>query len=69
MRTPTLLITILSPLLFFAPDIHLRSLNKVWVDNMIVETAWKKFIEKVQSEWEKFLIPVCHYVSVHKQII
>jgi hypothetical protein len=61
MRTPTqtLLITILSPLLFFAADIHLSSLSNMWVDNMIVETTWKKFIEKIQNEWETYLIPVC----------
>jgi hypothetical protein len=47
-------------MLFFAPDIHLKSLKHIWVDGVIVENAWKKFIEKVQEEWEQFLLPVSY---------
>ncbi|EIN08404.1 hypothetical protein PUNSTDRAFT_144011 [Punctularia strigosozonata HHB-11173 SS5] len=64
-RPPTLLITLFSPLLFFAPDIHLKSLRQVWVDTVVVEPAWKKFIEKVQDEWEKFLLPATVLLSVN----
>jgi hypothetical protein len=53
-----MLITILSPLLFFAPDIHLRHFRLIWVDNVIHEQAWRQFVTKVQEEWDKFLLPV-----------
>ncbi|EIN13410.1 hypothetical protein PUNSTDRAFT_129095 [Punctularia strigosozonata HHB-11173 SS5] len=64
-KPPTLLIKILSPLLFFAPDIHMRSLRHVWVDKIVAEVAWKRFIEKIQSEWDKYLLPATVLLSVN----
>jgi hypothetical protein len=57
-QPPTMFITTLSPLLFFAPDIHLRHLRRIWVDETVHEQAWKQFLNKVQDEWDKFLLPV-----------
>ncbi|EIN13393.1 hypothetical protein PUNSTDRAFT_129080 [Punctularia strigosozonata HHB-11173 SS5] len=62
---PTLLITILSPLLFFAPDIHMRNLKRIWVDSIIVESAWKQFVDNIEREWEKYLIPATVLLSVN----
>jgi hypothetical protein len=56
-------------LLFLSPVIHLRSLRKIWMEQEVNGTAWKRFIENVQKEREKILIPVCRYVQMHKQII
>lgn len=56
-RSP--LINILSPLFFSAPDEHLRGLERIWIDGVIVYPQWKHFIEKLKSEWSDFLLPVC----------
>ncbi|EIN05627.1 hypothetical protein PUNSTDRAFT_137726 [Punctularia strigosozonata HHB-11173 SS5] len=62
---PTLLITVVSPLLFFAPDIHLRHFRMIWVDKIVHEHAWRKFVEKIQQEWDKFLLPSTVLLSVN----
>ncbi|OCH87222.1 hypothetical protein OBBRIDRAFT_796401 [Obba rivulosa] len=54
-RSP--LINILSPLLFNAPDEHLRGLERIWIDEVIVFQQWKDFIEKLKTEWTDFLLP------------
>ncbi|KAK0480550.1 hypothetical protein IW261DRAFT_1563230 [Armillaria novae-zelandiae] len=48
-RTP--LIILLSPLLFFAPDLYLDSLNKIWSDGLISKKSWVAFIQKIKAEW------------------
>jgi hypothetical protein len=47
----TKLIKVLSLILFFLPDVHLRGLNKVWMDELIIEEVWKQFMQKLVSEW------------------
>ncbi|KAJ7591053.1 hypothetical protein C8J56DRAFT_934551 [Mycena floridula] len=47
----SLLITLLSPLLFSAPDVHYRSLQKIWVDRLVHSGAWAQFMNKLNSEW------------------
>ena len=59
-RGRTILIRILSPILFFFPDIHLRELENLWTDKIIVESLWKAFIEKLVTEWTDFVL----YVSL-----
>jgi len=53
-RTP--LVTILSPFLFWAPDIHLKALEKIWVDRLVHYGPWTEFIEKLNTEWQEFII-------------
>ncbi|KAI0293518.1 hypothetical protein BC826DRAFT_373727 [Russula brevipes] len=53
---PTMLICLLSPLLFFAPDVHLRELKKVWADKLVIEEVWKKFMEQLVSEWVELVL-------------
>ncbi|KAF9019693.1 hypothetical protein BDZ89DRAFT_1072834 [Hymenopellis radicata] len=52
----TLLITSLSPLLFFAPEVHLRALEKIYVDNILNEATWATFISKLTGEWQEFIL-------------
>jgi len=59
-RKRTILFQILSPILFFFPDVHLRELNKLWTDKIVVEALWKEFMEKLVSEWTGFVL----YVSL-----
>ncbi|KAH8995332.1 hypothetical protein EDB92DRAFT_196178 [Lactarius akahatsu] len=55
-RKRTILVRILSPILFFFPDIHLVELEKVWTDEIVVEALWKEFMQKLVSEWTEFVL-------------
>jgi hypothetical protein len=59
-RERTLLITFLSPILFLAPEFHLRELEKLWTDEVIIETAWKSFMTELLHEWGELILWVCH---------
>ncbi|KAF8261059.1 hypothetical protein EI94DRAFT_1746850, partial [Lactarius quietus] len=52
----TMLIQILSPILFFFPDAYLRELGKVWTDDIIIESIWEATILKLVSEWSDFVL-------------
>lgn len=58
----SLLVTVLSPLLFHSPDTHLRGLEKIWVDKVITEKPWKTFVETLKNEWIEFILYVCHFL-------
>jgi hypothetical protein len=53
-----MLVRILSPILFFFPDVHLRELEKLWTDKIIVEALWREFMQKLVSEWTDFVLYV-----------
>ncbi|KAH9066341.1 hypothetical protein EDB87DRAFT_709584 [Lactarius vividus] len=55
-RKRTILVRILSPVLFFFPDVHLLELEKVWTDKIVVEALWKEFMQKLVSEWTEFVL-------------
>ncbi|KAI9511124.1 hypothetical protein F5148DRAFT_423388 [Russula earlei] len=55
-RKPTIFIKLVSLTLFFTPDVHLRELKKVWADELIIEEVWTKFMQKLVSEWEEFVL-------------
>jgi hypothetical protein len=55
---PTYLIRVLSPLLFFAPDTHYKTLNDLYVDTMINHVLWNKFIEIAKEDWRDLTVMV-----------
>jgi len=55
-RERSILITILSPLLFLAPEVHLREMEKLWTDGVIIETVWKSFMTKLLKEWDGIIL-------------
>ena len=57
-RNHTKLFRFLSPLCFFFPDAHLRELEKLWTDDIIVEALWRDFMQKLVSEWTEFVLYV-----------
>ena len=57
-RERSLLITLLSPLLFLAPEVHLREMERLWTDEVIIETVWKSFMTKLLVEWEHAILLV-----------
>ncbi|KAH6917975.1 hypothetical protein BKA70DRAFT_1175313 [Coprinopsis sp. MPI-PUGE-AT-0042] len=50
------LVKLLSPLLFFAPDIHLRNFHAVSVDGNIQGAVWVKGNETLNAEWQEFIL-------------
>ncbi|KAH9973818.1 hypothetical protein BGW80DRAFT_1306583 [Lactifluus volemus] len=56
LRERTLLITLVSPLLFLAPEVHLRDLGKLWMDEIIIETVWRAFMAKLLEEWQDVVL-------------
>ena len=55
---------LLSMILFFTPDVHLRELKKVWADELIIEEVWRNFMQKLISEWLEFVLYVS-YASLY----
>ena len=55
-RQRSLLITCLSPLLFLAPEVHRQEMEKLWTDDVIIETVWKSFMTKLLAEWESTIL-------------
>ena len=55
-RERSLLITLLSPLLFLAPEVHLSEMEKLWTDEIILEMVWKSFMLKLLGEWEGVIV-------------
>ncbi|KAH7914526.1 hypothetical protein BJ138DRAFT_1079243 [Hygrophoropsis aurantiaca] len=55
-RRKSVLLRILSPLLFGAPDIHTKGLKTIWVDQLVNHIPWKKFIDSLNSEWQEFTL-------------
>ena len=61
----TLLATVFSPLLFWAPEAHLQALDKIWVDRLVHEGPWTQFTRKLTTEWQKItIIVLCSILHV-----
>ncbi|KAF8155641.1 hypothetical protein B0H34DRAFT_808691 [Crassisporium funariophilum] len=52
----TWLIKILSIFLFSAPDVHLRTLQKMWVDGLMHKSVWEQSMKKMNDEWQEFVL-------------
>ncbi|KLO13357.1 hypothetical protein SCHPADRAFT_997460 [Schizopora paradoxa] len=52
----TYLIRLLSPILFYAPETHLTSLEKIWVDETIKAHPWKSFITRLEEDWIQYVL-------------
>jgi hypothetical protein len=52
----TVLITLVSPLLFFVPEIYLRDLERLWTDQVLIEAVWKAFMAKLLEEWQDVVL-------------
>jgi len=63
-RKRSILISLLSPLLFLAPEVHLREMEKLWTDDVIVESVWNTFMSKLLSEWKDLILWVRSHVSL-----
>jgi hypothetical protein len=50
--------TLLSPLLFLAPDNYLKDMEILWTDGYIILQDWESFMNNLIQEWKDILIPV-----------
>jgi len=50
------LITLASPLLFYAPEVHLQALEQMWVDEKLSSLVWNRVMGKTYDEWQKFTL-------------
>ena len=62
-RERSLLITLLSPLLFLAPDVYLREIEKLWTDEVIFESDWKDLVTKLLGQRESMILS--DWVQIH----
>lgn len=44
-----------SLLFLFTPEVHLRDIEKICVDGIVVSYLWKRHISKLQGEWEELI--------------
>ncbi|KAF9485028.1 hypothetical protein BDN70DRAFT_705879 [Pholiota conissans] len=51
----TWLVKTLSFILFSAPDVHLRNLQKMWVDGMMHKSVWEQTMKNLNDEWQEFV--------------
>ncbi|KAH0579355.1 hypothetical protein H2248_003495 [Termitomyces sp. 'cryptogamus'] len=49
-------IEIFSPLLLFAPDVHLKSLNELWVDQVTPKRRCVEFFIKMNDQWREHIV-------------
>lgn len=61
MNQRTWLIKILAPILFSAPDVHLRLLRKTYVDGMLKLAVWDTSMKKMNEEWQEFILFVSSF--------
>ncbi|KAH7886450.1 hypothetical protein F5I97DRAFT_1928299 [Phlebopus sp. FC_14] len=52
----SILLVLMSPLLFGAPDVHAVGLRNIWVDQLVNHISWKRFINRLNSEWQEFTL-------------
>jgi len=55
-RKRSALISVLSPWLFFAPEVHLMETERLWMDDVIIERAWKSYMTKTILEWNDLIL-------------
>jgi hypothetical protein len=61
----SLLAKILSPILFFAPDLFLRTIvQKTWVDGLLHGPIWVEWIKRLNEEWQGLILLVSEHISV-----
>ncbi|KAF5371591.1 hypothetical protein D9758_003516 [Tetrapyrgos nigripes] len=46
----------LSPWMFSTPDIYYNALNKIWIDGMMHEATWERFINGLKEQWQELIL-------------
>ncbi|KAF8259662.1 hypothetical protein EI94DRAFT_1902876, partial [Lactarius quietus] len=61
----TILITLLSPLFFFAPDSYRFELEDTWVDEVFILADWRNLITRLSKGWEQLILASTVMLSVN----
>ncbi|KAF8267957.1 hypothetical protein EI94DRAFT_1729155, partial [Lactarius quietus] len=48
--------TLLSLVFFLAPEVHLKEVEQLWTDEVIIETVWKSFMTELLKEWDDLIL-------------
>jgi hypothetical protein len=68
----SILMKVLSPLMIYGPEIHLRRLEKITIDYMVNKgRTWKVFSEKIFEEWKESILYASFFpfASVHNDCL
>lgn len=58
----------MSPILFYAPEVHLKGLERIYIDEVIKSNHWKNFIVKLEEDWVEYVLYVS-FPYFHKQFL
>ena len=65
----TYLFKILSPILFSAPNVHLKTMTEIWADQLTIKVPWNEFFTKLNDEWQGHTVYVVfllvYFISFH----
>lgn len=51
--------TLISPMLFYTPEFHLRVLRGMYEDTLVYTSVAKETLQKLNEEWQDFVLNVC----------
>jgi len=60
----TMFIRLVSPFLFWAPYVHHRALQKMWVDGVLHKSVWEEAMNRLNGEWQEFVLLVRLFLSL-----
>jgi len=55
-RKRTLLMTVVSPLVLYGAEAHLRKLQEITTDSLVNDVLWKEMLGRITDEWREFTI-------------
>ena len=65
----TWFIKTISLFLFSAPDVNLKTLQKMWVDNVMHKAVWEASLQKLKDEWQECTLYVSRAVQLRQGVI
>ena len=57
-RQRTLLMTVVSPFVFYGAEAHLKKLQEITTDSLVNDTLWEEMLGRITDEWREFVIYV-----------
>ena len=63
-RKRTWVIKIFSPLLFYAPETHLKGIHKMYTDRVVKMRTWRLFYHKLERDLGEYILYVGLFLSV-----
>jgi hypothetical protein len=50
------LLSSLSPWMFSTPDIYYKALNKIYIDGVMHQATWERFINGLKEQWQELIL-------------